>query len=108
MNQQPDLFGPKIALPTRRDMEQVVSRMFPDYVRTVCDNALKVAGANEDFTSEDVRQFCEPAKGQENTFSSAMLEAKRLGIFKVIGYRNSARKEAKGRMIPVYQRAFEL
>ena len=97
-----------MSAPTYRDMERVVARMFPDYVRTVCENALKVARANDDFTAEEIRQFCEPAKGQENTFSSAMLEAKRLGIIKVVGYRNAARREAKGRMIPVYQRAFNL
>ena len=72
----------------------------------VCRCALNIAAKREEFTAEDVRQWCEPEPGDENVFSSAMLTAKRLGIIKVARYANAKRTEAKGRIIPVYTKAF--
>ena len=106
MTHQRDLFS--FGQPTRADLEKLIARLYPDYTRAVCECALEVAAANQDFTAEDVRLHCEPKPGAENSFSVAMLEAKRLGIFEVIGYRKALRKEAKSRAIPLYRRAFVL
>jgi hypothetical protein len=106
MNYQTNLFP--TGQPSLRDMERIIAKMSPDYIRLVCETVLEVATVNPDFTAEDVRMHCEPKSGQENLFSYAMLEAKRLGIMKVVGYRNAARTQAKGRRIPVYERAFDL
>jgi hypothetical protein len=99
-----DFFDP---VPSRDELEKAVEHMLNGYAKTVCRCVLKVAAAREEFTSEDVRPFCEPPHGQENVFSSAMLEAKRMGIIKVLRYENAVRKEAKGRVIPVYTRGFK-
>lgn len=84
------------------DLKRIIGRMPLGFTRRVCECALKVAAANQDFTAEDVRMHCEPALGSEN----AMLEARRLGIFEVTGYRKANRAQAKSRIIPVYRRNF--
>ena len=93
--------------PSRDELEHAIDHLFSGYTKSVCQSVLKVADTLKEFTAEDVRAWCEPPAGQENTFSAAMLDAKRIGIIKVTGYQNATRKEAKGRVIPIYTRGFK-
>jgi hypothetical protein len=88
------------------DIERLVERLWPSLTKEVCLAALKLASGMEEFTSEDVRAWVKVPRGMENSFSSAMLEARRLKIIKVVRYRNASRREAKGRALPVYTRGF--
>jgi hypothetical protein len=88
------------------DIERLIGRLLPSLTKEVCQAALKLACAVEEFTAEDVRAWVKVPRGMENSFSSAMLEARRLKIIKVIRYRNASRREAKGRALPVYTRGF--
>jgi hypothetical protein len=93
--------------PTVNEIQRRIQTLPPDsYVKKVCLKAFGLAFQRERFTSDDVRSLAEPPAHSPNTFSSAMLEARNMKIFKVVGYTQSARCEAKGRTIPVYSRAF--
>jgi hypothetical protein len=90
----------------REDIERLVGKFLPSLTKEVCQVALRLACAMEEFTSEDVRAWVKVPRGMENSFSSAMAEARRLKIIKVVRYRNATRQEAKGRVLPVYTKGF--
>jgi hypothetical protein len=93
--------------PTVNEIQKRIESLPPDsYLKNVCSHAFALACDRERFTSDDVRVFAEPPAHSPNVFSSAMLEARNMKIFRVVGYTQSARSEAKGRTIPVYSRAF--
>jgi hypothetical protein len=94
--------------PTANEIKKRIDSLPEDsYLKCVCWHAFTLASSRERFTSDDVRSFAEPPAHSPNVFSSAMLEARSMKIFRVVGYTQSARSEAKGRTIPVYSRGFE-
>jgi hypothetical protein len=102
-----DLFG---ALPklSRAQAQALIERRCSGYEQEVGLSTLKVASALAEFTPEDVRAWCEPARGEENRFSAAIAQVVDLALIKPVRMTRAKRKSAHGRKIPVYQRAFEL
>jgi hypothetical protein len=82
--------------------------MVPSYQKQVVESVIRVASRLTEFTSEDIRLWCEPARGAENAFSNAVLRAVELKLIKPARMTRAKRREAHGRKIPVYERAFEL
>jgi hypothetical protein len=102
-----DLFGkaPKLK---RADAERIIANQCSGYQRNVAESVVRVASNLSEFTPEDVRLWCEPGAGQENSFSSAILRVVDLKLIKPVRMTRAHRKQAHGRKIPVYCRTFEL
>jgi hypothetical protein len=87
--------------------QALIQKRLGGYQREVGEQVLKVASELAEFTPEDVRGWCEPARGQENSFSSAILRVVDLALIKPVRMTRAKRAAAHGRKIVVYRRMFE-
>lgn len=102
-----ELFSTLPAL-TLSQAQHIIERECNGYALEVAHAVLKVASELGEFTPEDVRAWCEPERGGENTFSSAILKVVTLGLIKPVRMTRAKRACAHGRKIVIYRRTFEL